>query len=843
MVTDWSKHQASTAAPPRTLNVQKLAESRASELHSLHSIVGTHLQNDFRSQRNKRRRTTSHIKKRFCYDISNNGLSETDEKRLPRRIRRRIHLKRNPLTGFSTSGDGTKRLSTHVWHAKRFTVSKLWGFYLPLGLHGRGKGSKALLKKSKQGVLVHDSSYYSAVQLEGPEDLLLLILSQVMVPSPLENSGQTSQLIVAGVTYGSAMLHHVGTVFAQPVAPVTYMWRPQNPILTARVDKIDSKDEQQSIDSYVSSRQLWIWIHPAAFREGYDVLESACETANLNGRSVNCVSLEGKLGKLDLIGFKAFQLMQNILHPLTCSTNSCAVPKCSVAVNNNKSSTTYSWSLPQEDQISTSAIISLTVKDPRAIAEKGFAVLPETKPSEILGAKETNMQGDTTLERILPRNPGSLSSLLLNREEKYQFSDFIDLWDVSKGANPPVEESFLCKKKHCQLMKFFSIGEENSNNLDPSGVRQFSQLCPIMLLKDNSGKGFTTRWTAILPLSWVKVFWIAIISNGAQAIGLRERHWIACEAGLPYFPLDFPDTNAYSCFMAREAAIADQKEKLRPRSLRPLRVPHFPPWDCIHYGSEGRSTVGVTKFLPVSNNSMKILNCKNCDVAAVGSHGAVFNGFVARTSDVLIHFVSHVKDDNLVLFPNFPDGKRCLTKVMKDNDLITRQTNGISSQLMCCQKLCFVRVLLHAYKEGVFEEGAVVCAPHASDITMWLSTRLEDAGKFQAPQSLPGSYFVQQPSGRWALQVPEEPVVRESFRWPIGFITTGFIRGSKKHVAIALCEAVLLAHLREDQWKTISVSKRRKEIYVLVRNLRSTAYRLALATIVLEAQEEDLEFM
>lgn len=33
----------------------------------------------------------------------------------------------------------------------------------------RGKGSRALLKKLKQGVLVHDASYYSAVQLEGPE--------------------------------------------------------------------------------------------------------------------------------------------------------------------------------------------------------------------------------------------------------------------------------------------------------------------------------------------------------------------------------------------------------------------------------------------------------------------------------------------------------------------------------------------------------------------------------------------------------------------------------------------------------------------------------------------------
>ena len=33
----------------------------------------------------------------------------------------------------------------------------------------RGKGSRALLKRLKQGVLVHDASYYTAVQLEGPE--------------------------------------------------------------------------------------------------------------------------------------------------------------------------------------------------------------------------------------------------------------------------------------------------------------------------------------------------------------------------------------------------------------------------------------------------------------------------------------------------------------------------------------------------------------------------------------------------------------------------------------------------------------------------------------------------
>lgn len=62
-------------------------------------------------------------------------------------------------------------------------------------------------------------------------------------------------------------------------------------------------------------------------------------------------------------------------------------------------------------------------------------------------------------------------------------------------------------------------------------------------------------------------------------------------------------------------------------------------------------------------------------------------------------------------------------------------------------------------------------------------------------------------------------------------------------MAEAFCEPVLLARLREEQWNEMPVKRRRKEIFVLVRNLRSSAYRLALATIVLEQQEEDVNFM
>lgn len=148
MVSDGAKLSQGSSIPPRKINVQKFAEARAPELDSLHSIVANRLNNNFRSRRNKRRRTTAHDnqgtkrrsrkrRKLVVVDKSNASDLEKDHKKISRRIRRRIELKKNPESGFSTSGDGTKRLRTHVWHAKRFTMKKLWGYYLPLGLQGR----------------------------------------------------------------------------------------------------------------------------------------------------------------------------------------------------------------------------------------------------------------------------------------------------------------------------------------------------------------------------------------------------------------------------------------------------------------------------------------------------------------------------------------------------------------------------------------------------------------------------------------------------------------------------------------------------------------------------------
>ncbi|MCD7468907.1 hypothetical protein HAX54_007460 [Datura stramonium] len=830
------------AGPPRTLNVHKFAESRASELESLHSIVKERLSNDFRSQRSKRRRTTGHDNRvaksrvRKKQKVGEENLNKpdhlkNDKKRLPRHVRRRVELKKNSLNGFSTSGDGTKRLRTHLWHAKRFTMTKLWGFYLPLGVQGRGRGSRALLKKLKGGVLVHDASYCSAVQLEGPQDLLLSILKTVLVPSPNSHWEDACNDILSGAIYGSAELHDVGASVSKTIAPVTYMWQPQQfRKADTKVDHANICGEEQKINGCTSLRRLWVWIHAAAFSEGYNALQNACERqVDAAGSRVSCISLEDHLGKLEVIGSRASELLQKILHPAACSSVNSSLVK-------------YASYIENDNQILSSAIFSLSVNDPRFL-NKDITDALEAKAQDILSYKKDENGGNGAPKRDMKL----LSCSSFECEGSHGLSECIDLWDAKEGIDPPIEESVLCMEKHHQRMELFRIGDMKSGRQQTSVEGGFSRFCPILLLKSDNQKTSMIRWSIILPLCWIKVFWISLVTNGAQVIGLREKHWIACDLGLPCFPREFPDCNAYSCFMALEEAAYDEKSELRSPHTRTWKVPVSSPWDSVRIALEGLSGVGHGRMQheQLSPNDMikNLPYSRRCTTDTESSSSAPFEGFVARTSYVLTQFLDEISGSHLLLFPKVLNRTKCMSKFMKDETILNEDTDRVIYQINRDQKLCLVRVLLHAYREGSFEEGAVVCAPKIDDV-MLFTTRSEICkGELQVPESFVRSCFSQQATGKWEFQVPEDPAAKESYRLPIGFITTGFVRGSKKPVAVALCEAVCLAHLREEQWKAVGVRQRRKEIYVLVRNLRSTAYRLALASIVLEQWEDDVECM
>ncbi|KAL9435514.1 hypothetical protein AB3S75_021732 [Citrus x aurantiifolia] len=756
MASDGSKRSQVSSVPPRKLNVQKFAEARASEMESLHSIVSNRLDNNFRSRRNKRRRTSAYNnqitgtrskkwRKFGATDKANALDGEKDQKKVPRRIRRSIELKKNPESGFPVSGDGTKRLRTHVWHAKRFTMRKLWGFYLPLGLQGRGRGSRALLKWVKEGVVVHDASYYNAVQLEGPEDSLLSILQMVLVPSPSAESRDSFHSVLSGAVYESAMDREEDGNFNTSVGG-------------------NGSCETECHSHY---RQLWLWIHASAFGEGFGALKLACQKqVNETGTLINCFSLEGQLAKLEVIGSKAFQLLQKILQPVnSTSKNSRQLKKCSMLEAQDDSQTKICSTLENEEQISSRAILPLTVNDPRVFPDKRIEDVPESASTLTLNDElDHEMKKQVALLGISEKREELLSSSC----SKFEGSGIVNdksSWDASCGISPPMEENELCMEKHQMRMDYLCLDDPKSGKRKTSNEVQCLRSCPVLLLRNNDKRGSLMGWSIILPICWARVFWISIVSKGVRAIGLREKHWIACNIGSPYFPSDFPECNAYSCSMGIEAAAADEKAELRPANIRHLRIPIPPPWNIV----------GVSlKNVATGEQYTEISSAKNMVDDNSSSHAGC--------------------------------GRRDM------------------ASLVC-------------------QEGAIVCVPQLTDIPLWTSSSGINEIQLQMPQSSVRSYFKELPSGNWELQIPEDPASRASHRWPIGFVTTGFVRGSKKPVAQAFCEAVLLALLREEQWNEMPEKQRRKEIYVLVRNLRSSAYRLALATIVLEQQEDDVNFL
>ncbi|KAK7262442.1 hypothetical protein RJT34_30015 [Clitoria ternatea] len=886
MVTEGTKKpQVSLPIPPppRKINVQKFAECRGLELQSLQSIIENRVNSDYRSQRNKRRRTTSfdnqiarkgRRRKRQKRGIVDKALAESvlekeKLKKLPRRVRRRYELKINPENGFCTSRDGTKRLRTHVWHAKRFAMTKLWGYHLPLGLQGRGKGSRALLKKFKEGVFVHDASYYTAVQLEGPEDSLVSVLKMVLEPSlaTATHPENHDDSVLSGATYGSAILYQVGAPVSQPIAPVTYMWRPtsqqnmsiepngRNHQSSSRHHDIGKDSSEYDVElcersdrmKHISSvRHLWLWIHASAFEDGYESLKLACQKEmEKRGISISCFSLEGQLAKLELIGTKAFQLLQKILHPVGGISENHWQLKKHVAAEEESVPLERNLSvLKNEDHFISHAMLSLNIKDPRELPWKRTVVPVEpisTKP--LNDAEETNDKELAELGGMLEENK-DLSSLSGSKLEEGQ-CNIDDLWyATTRGLMPPVEDCVLSKEKHHERMVNFCLDDDiDSGEAKTSTKVQCSRSCPILLLK-NDMKELIIGWSVILPLSWVKAFWIPLISNGTHVIGLREKHWIACEMGLPFFPSDFPDCKAYSCFMEAKVAAFDKKTELLPPSVSCLRVPILPPWGIVHNTFDKEISAIETLDLPTREdlpdaNLLPNLCPGSPKTSKVDSQSNSFDGTVARTGCELNTFLNENKAGQLLLFPFAADGNARISKFIKGELKLDVRHR---SPAIYDHKLCFLRVLLHPFKEGCFEEGAVICAPYPSDISLWTRSEKSEEG-LQMSQSALILYFREHSSGKWGMQIPDDSIARESHRWPIGFVTTASVQGSKRLVAEGFCEAVLLSHLREGQWKEMPMKQRRREIYVLVRNLRSVAYRLALASVVLEYQENDMEFL
>lgn len=172
-----------------------------------------------------------------------------------------------------------KWLETHVWHAKRFKMTKVWGF--TIAKHPRDRSGRAAYKALKRSAILYDCSFGKTLRIAGDRAAILNLLSRCTDASAFTFG---STMFSHGSRLGRAMIYHEGgTAPAKPIAPVQFLWR---------------------------EREIVLFVHPAAWEE-------LAQMVSLLAPLTACVVVKDfQVVQFDLLGPQAHAVAQRILRPV-----------------------------------------------------------------------------------------------------------------------------------------------------------------------------------------------------------------------------------------------------------------------------------------------------------------------------------------------------------------------------------------------------------------------------------------------------------------------------------------------------------------------------------------------
>ena len=149
-------------------------------------------------------------------------------------------------------------LETHIWHAKRAHIKKLWSYCIPM--NPSNKGDRALYKANQYLCTIIDKSYYSCVQIDinisndintTAKIYLAKYLNKYFIDHSSINPMNDSIL--------KKLLHKIyingnkeGTIYIKDketnelIGPITFFWHQQH-------------------ESNTTKASIWFWLHPSIY--------------------------------------------------------------------------------------------------------------------------------------------------------------------------------------------------------------------------------------------------------------------------------------------------------------------------------------------------------------------------------------------------------------------------------------------------------------------------------------------------------------------------------------------------------------------------------------------------
>uniref|UniRef100_T1J060 Uncharacterized protein n=1 Tax=Strigamia maritima TaxID=126957 RepID=T1J060_STRMM len=612
--------------------------------------------------RNLRRRAMSYNVKRMPRELREQHKKQLlkqgrkpQTKRPSRKFRRRPKRLLDDYTRRKTQGENTW-LETHIWHAKRFKISNLWGYRIPTECCCKMK--RQIYRKVVKGALVEDISYYNCIELKGKQKFLIDQLSKLTC----NECGETfkSQNAIAGEREGNTFLYGANRYPYDAIGPVKFLWKP--------MAENELNDDCQ--------RVIWIWVHPATHNT---IIEQFIDVFGLIKRELDRkrkildnefvgnrkkkLKGEASIGVMDVSDTRVSHLMRPV--------ERVQIYDGSGVVLTDLKDTLVRFRLygPQSTRVLGCVLRMVKLNDDlnelkrkmwNDICDNGL--LTELTPRCVLGLEVRDPRLFMPVKKQQPK-PNATSG-----------PSMIDL-------SNDLSRSLLWDEEIREKVTFTQLSDEDINNLRSKRAVPGLELdlgenepkIPIILIQNPGNRtsglspmNFGAGWDLILPSGWGMPFWISLIYNTALPIGLDTSRFINTSRNLPFFPYDFPDTAAGDAIMKFEENEMTERDLKRPTAKRvnyqalKIASPYTFPWKKL-----------------INNYS------ESNDV----TENPTDDFFVLRNRQILKKF----------------------------NFLIEKQQNSSLTELKLTAR-CLIFVQLKFVSSGIVDRLAMICLPNESDL-------------------------------------------------------------------------------------------------------------------------------
>ncbi|WVW84177.1 hypothetical protein I302_106207 [Kwoniella bestiolae CBS 10118] len=474
---------------PGMIQVEKFAETRALEIHAFQTAIKVAAAQGstraFQSlPRHLRRRAASHNPRRVPKRLRSKAAAEIDpgdtiakKHRKIARLRRkgtlRDHISRTEQ--FALRQKNKTWLPTHVWHAKRYHMTNLWGYRLPLT--PTLKSFRPAYRAGRRKVVGFDTSYYGIIELEGAREEIIGVLGR------LSGGKFAGSKYEDGSRVANIMLYHYDSFPTSLIGQAEVIW--QTP----------SESEM---------KRVWLRLHPSIFNETWNALKMATsqlqQSESSSIRTLQIRDLRGDINSIDLIGPKAGKVLRRILR--LCKDEKGVKNKFFENLRD----------LDDPAQLTEGMVAGLKVHDPRL----------NFPPPRLSSKNEDSREEDILRSDHLLPSSELAQSTLWNGDVRE---------DLSKAAYTKYQ---LDARRHRLGLPGTKLRPMSTDDRIPIILYQRSIASPR-----NTSEGFYGFTILLPPGTWAQYFLSSLVYSGVLFGGIIERAVQHREAGVPCFPEDY----------------------------------------------------------------------------------------------------------------------------------------------------------------------------------------------------------------------------------------------------------------------------------------------------------------